>query len=436
MRRWRRARHPPSIDYGSSRGQPDSGGGSDDCRFGAILATGIATGQAVRATKAEKVAEKQLQIATEQQRLAKQQAQLAKSQRRLAEVQRQLAVEMLALATGGLDASSLQIAADGSVFAFCRTGQVLRCDARTGVLIDEFANFSRQEPVSRYQRLFFGSDLTGDGQPELYALGYETVRILDGVSGKAVKVFTRESGLVAPGFLGRDEICVGPDGLIYDLYRGGVRRHDGRTMQFIDTFVRSTSPAVRGDICMDGGTFAFGPDGNLYAAFWGLHNIARYDGRTGVLLNEFVPTDTARLRDPRGMAFGPEGNLYVVTAKHVLIYNGSDGSLLREIPAELGEQFCSLICQPTGTICVSTSDKLLRLDETSGRLEPLIRYHELMMHYVARRVGSESGLRMALQGSELQNTLAWSLVWQRRYEGPRCGVGNSVGNRGGAGGTE
>jgi serine/threonine protein kinase/tetratricopeptide (TPR) repeat protein len=50
-----------------------------------ILGAGIATGQAVRATKAEKLAEEQLQIAQEQQRLAKQQTQLAQKQKRLAE---------------------------------------------------------------------------------------------------------------------------------------------------------------------------------------------------------------------------------------------------------------------------------------------------------------------------------------------------------------
>ena len=53
--------------------------------FALILGAGVATGQAIRATKAEKVAEEQLQIATEQQRLAKQQAQLAQKQKRLAE---------------------------------------------------------------------------------------------------------------------------------------------------------------------------------------------------------------------------------------------------------------------------------------------------------------------------------------------------------------
>ena len=50
-----------------------------------ILGAGIATGQAIRATKAEKLAEEQLQIAQEQQRLAKQQTQLAQKQKRLAE---------------------------------------------------------------------------------------------------------------------------------------------------------------------------------------------------------------------------------------------------------------------------------------------------------------------------------------------------------------
>jgi serine/threonine protein kinase len=50
-----------------------------------ILGAGIAAGQAYRATKAEKYADKQLKIATEQQRLAKQQTQLARKQKKLAE---------------------------------------------------------------------------------------------------------------------------------------------------------------------------------------------------------------------------------------------------------------------------------------------------------------------------------------------------------------
>ena len=50
-----------------------------------ILGAGVAAGQAYRATKAEKLAEEQLQIANEQKRLAKEQAQLAQKQKRLAE---------------------------------------------------------------------------------------------------------------------------------------------------------------------------------------------------------------------------------------------------------------------------------------------------------------------------------------------------------------
>jgi hypothetical protein len=299
------------------------------------------------------------------------------------------------------------------VLVFCQTGQVLRCDPETGVLIDEFANFARQEPVSRYQRLCVGHDLTGDGQPEIYAIGFETVRILDGTSGKAVQVFTRRFGTIDPAFLGRDELCVGPDGLLYDLWRGQVRRYNGRTLEFVDTFVTSTSAVASGDTGIDCGTFAFGPDGNLYAAIWGLQNVVCYDGRTGQQLKEFVPQDVQRLRDPRGMAFGPDGKLHVVTAKSLLIYDGSGGRLLREVPAALGQQFYGLFFQPAGRLCVAASDQLLRFDVASGRLEPFLRHHELVMHYLARRVGDEPGLRSALQGSELLNTLAWSLVWQR-----------------------
>ena len=50
-----------------------------------ILGAGVATGQAYRATKAEKYAQEQLHIAQEQQRLAKQQAQLAQKQKELAD---------------------------------------------------------------------------------------------------------------------------------------------------------------------------------------------------------------------------------------------------------------------------------------------------------------------------------------------------------------
>ena len=50
-----------------------------------ILGAGVAAGQAYRATRAEKVAEEQLQIAQDQERLAKQQTQLAKKQKKLAE---------------------------------------------------------------------------------------------------------------------------------------------------------------------------------------------------------------------------------------------------------------------------------------------------------------------------------------------------------------
>ena len=50
-----------------------------------ILGAGVAAGQAYRATKAERLANEQLEIAKEQRRLAKQQEQLAKQQKKLAE---------------------------------------------------------------------------------------------------------------------------------------------------------------------------------------------------------------------------------------------------------------------------------------------------------------------------------------------------------------
>ena len=63
-----------------------------------LLGAGVATGQAIRATKAEKVADQQLQIAQQQERLAKQQTQLAKKQKKLAEEAAQREADLLAQA--------------------------------------------------------------------------------------------------------------------------------------------------------------------------------------------------------------------------------------------------------------------------------------------------------------------------------------------------
>ncbi len=86
MSRSRRVRRQRSIVCVSSRGGSDCSHGHGGCsawRCSSVQV--VATGQAIRATKAERLAEKQMQIAQEQQRLAKEQTQMARKKKQLAE---------------------------------------------------------------------------------------------------------------------------------------------------------------------------------------------------------------------------------------------------------------------------------------------------------------------------------------------------------------
>jgi hypothetical protein len=111
-----------------------------------------------------------------------------------------------------------------------------------------------------------------------------------------------------------------------------VLRYDGTTGAFREEFTKGGNlDSPRG--------FIFGPDGNLYVCEGrdpGLGRVARFDGRTGAYLGDFVPTGSGGLTFPQGLVFGPSGrgaaqfDLYVASAgtNRILRYDGGTGAFL------------------------------------------------------------------------------------------------------------
>jgi DNA-binding beta-propeller fold protein YncE len=235
--------------------------------------------------------------------------------------------------------------------------------------------------------------------------------------------------------VGRQALGGSPDNylLVADFTRDSVKRYNGLTGAFVDTFV----PKHNGGMNQAYGVL-FGPnDHHLYVStgeFGGpgqLKGVLRYDGATGAFIDQF--TVGGNLSSPRGIIFGPDGNLYVTDRKYigkdwqlegrVARFDGTTGAYLGDF-VPLGSGGLSIPTQlvfgPSvedgGSLdlyVVSTgTDSVLRYDGTTG---------EFLGAFVASGSGGLVGpatMTFGPNGDLYVANLYSSDLSVKRFEGP------------------
>ena len=201
------------------------------------------------------------------------------------------------------------------------------------------------------------------------------------VTGEFVDIFVPpgHGGLAAPLTL-----LFGPDGNLWvgDRITHSIRRYDARTGAPLG---RPGAAADDGEFVKgheqgmgtaDPQFFAFGPDGNIYAASTATSRVLRYHGTTGEFIDEFVPALTADMQNPSGLTFGADGHLYVgsTTTDRVLRFHGSTGEYLGDfVTAGSGglDVPVGLTFGPDGNLYVASAatpevSSVLRYDGSTG----------------------------------------------------------------------
>jgi len=198
---------------------------------------------------------------------------------------------------------------------------VLRFDGKTGAPLGVAAS---HEDLKHPRQLAFRS-----GRLFVSSRGTNRVLSFDLDTGNFIGYATKVHPSYTTDHIGHDGLSQ-PFGLIHDpdgnllvASHGtdSVRRYDGETGLFIDTF-------ACGNGLVQPRNIVYGPDGNLYVTS-GNHRVLRFDGKRGSFIDTFVaPDDNGGLHDPYGLEFGADGDLYVVsrTTNSVLRYDGRTGA--------------------------------------------------------------------------------------------------------------
>jgi len=139
---------------------------------------------------------------------------------------------------------------------------------------------------------------------------------------------------------------------------GSVKRYDGATGTFIDTFLPAGSSNAQG--------VAVGANGDLYVPYSNTE-VRRYDGQTGADLGTFA---TGFNNLPRGVGFGPNGNLYGInaTAHTIREHDATTGAFVRNAASSLSSSWFFTF-GPDGMLYVSDNgvfNRVSKYDPTSG----------------------------------------------------------------------
>ncbi len=232
---------------------------------------------------------------------------------------------LVAAGSGGLDKPlGMAIGADGNLYVASSSG-VLRYDGSTGNFLGTFAATGAAVGYTA-----FGPD------GNLYVSSGGSVLKYRASDGAYLGVFATPLNQHVNGVSG---MTFGPDG---DLFVSSGRADK----LVVDKVLRYQGPnsgspgSFAGDFIVVGAQgetldlprgLTFGPDNNLYVTGRDSHSVARYDGATGVYMDEYVAAGIAGLSGPHDLAFGPDGNLYVgsggsTSAQAVFRFQGPGGA--------------------------------------------------------------------------------------------------------------
>jgi hypothetical protein len=210
---------------------------------------------------------------------------------------------------------------DGNLYFLDLQNEVLRFNGSTGAFIDTFVpGSSGLLPTA----LTFGPD------GNLYVADRsQVVKRFNGKTGAFMGIFTTGFTLVVPAGL-----AFGPDGNLYVADEVNVIKFDGTTGAFISVFVAARSGGLLGP-----GNLIFRPDGFLYVG--SAHSgVLRYDAQTGAFVSQPVPD--LGIRADGGLAFGPDGNMYVAffdfgnPTDFVNVYDPQTGALISPFFVPIG----------------------------------------------------------------------------------------------------